>query len=460
MNALSGPVEPGETWRMEQFSRAYVAAVAAGAACGMTRPDPDDDSVDLSLKRKTIHGVRRSPQLDLQVKATSANCIEAQEAKFPLKLKNYEELRATNFLVHVAAYLRSKGWQEEPSGYERASLWRYEADSEKSEDLLLPTDTNLRDFVLRMSEVVRTLEQVEDRPRIEGLRALLYVNSDIISLRRPVTVDVAGAIPFSDGVKLVEEGLSLVTAAAYTAVTPKQVVPSRRPLEVQDYLQRVEMGQTEQGSFVLTIISDVSPLLTPGAPNLLELMDEPFPRKVTKTLTDALLATKKAIETVQTHGVEIFTTAVEHGVSANLCEAVVGLLEAAGSPGKISLDVTWAATLPMSLEVPQPIEFSYEEIPVLTEASRFLRASSPFEGLAITGVITDLHREQEAQDGTVTVFGVVNGGLRRILLPLTSADYQVAIEAHREKRGVYFVADIICEGRRYNAINISDFRLA
>jgi hypothetical protein len=360
----------------------------------------------------------------------------------------------------IVVYLRSKGWQEEPSGYERGSLWIYEAEGGKSADLLLPTDTNLRDFVLRMSEVVRTLAQVEDRPQIEVLRDLLYVNSDVIRVRRPVTVDVAGAILFSDGVKLVEKCLSLVTAAAYTAVTPKKVIPARRPLEVQDYLHRVKMGHTEQGSFVLTIISDVSPLLTPGAPNLLELMDEPFPRKVTKTLTDALMATKKATKTVQSNGLEVFTTAVAHGVSANFCEAVVGLLKAAGSPGTISIDVTWAATLPISMEAPKSIEFSYEEISVLIEAARFLRASSPLEGLAITGVITDLHREQNAQDGIVTVFGVVDGVLRRILLPLISADYQVAIEAHREKRGVYFVADIIHEGRQYTAINISDFRLA
>ena len=57
------------------------------------------DSVDLTLTRKTIHGVRRSPRLDLQIKATSANCIGAEEVKFPLEIKTYEGLRATNFLV-------------------------------------------------------------------------------------------------------------------------------------------------------------------------------------------------------------------------------------------------------------------------------------------------------------------------------------------------------------------------
>jgi hypothetical protein len=99
MNALSGRVEPSETWRMEQFSRAYIAAVAAGAACSMARPEVDDDSVDLILMRKTIHGLRRSPRLELQIKSTSVDCIEAEAVKFPLEIKNYNELRATHFVL-------------------------------------------------------------------------------------------------------------------------------------------------------------------------------------------------------------------------------------------------------------------------------------------------------------------------------------------------------------------------
>ena len=99
MNALSGPVDHGETWRMEQFSCAYVAAVAAGAACSITRPGVDNDSVDLTLMRKTMGGVRRSPRLDVQVKATATDCVGPEVVRFALDIKNYDELRGNNFVV-------------------------------------------------------------------------------------------------------------------------------------------------------------------------------------------------------------------------------------------------------------------------------------------------------------------------------------------------------------------------
>ena len=99
MTVLTGPAADGDTWRMEQFSRAYIQAVASAAACTVSRPEIDIDSIDLILKRKTIGTAVRSPQLDVQVKATAADCVAVNEVKFPLKIKNYNELRDPDFSV-------------------------------------------------------------------------------------------------------------------------------------------------------------------------------------------------------------------------------------------------------------------------------------------------------------------------------------------------------------------------
>jgi hypothetical protein len=96
---LNGPAADGDTWRLEQFSKAYVQAVAAGADCSVSSPGIDIDSVDLILKRKTFATARRSPQLDIQVKATAAQCIGAASVSFPVRIKNYDELRDSNYAV-------------------------------------------------------------------------------------------------------------------------------------------------------------------------------------------------------------------------------------------------------------------------------------------------------------------------------------------------------------------------
>lgn len=57
--------------KMEQFSRAYVAALAAQAGCNSARPEVDEDSVDIALSMKDIPGCKRSRgKLEMQLKCT------------------------------------------------------------------------------------------------------------------------------------------------------------------------------------------------------------------------------------------------------------------------------------------------------------------------------------------------------------------------------------------------------
>jgi hypothetical protein len=88
-----------ENQQKELFSHAYIRAVASVAGYGVHRPEPDDDSVDLVVSARGPLGSYRSPRLDIQVKCTAQDCLTAQEVRFPLKRKNYDDLRGEGFLV-------------------------------------------------------------------------------------------------------------------------------------------------------------------------------------------------------------------------------------------------------------------------------------------------------------------------------------------------------------------------
>jgi hypothetical protein len=72
----------------EQFSIAYVRAVAAVAGVSVAHTEVDDDSVDVMLTRSGGY----APRLDLQLKCTADHPDAASQVSFPLKLKNYEDL--------------------------------------------------------------------------------------------------------------------------------------------------------------------------------------------------------------------------------------------------------------------------------------------------------------------------------------------------------------------------------
>ncbi len=82
----------------EQFSAAYVRAIASVAGYAVSRPEVDVDSVDLTLSAHGLQGETRSPKLDIQLKCTARKGSGAI-LRFPLKRKNYDDLRGEGFLV-------------------------------------------------------------------------------------------------------------------------------------------------------------------------------------------------------------------------------------------------------------------------------------------------------------------------------------------------------------------------
>jgi hypothetical protein len=79
--------------RKEKFSHAYVSALCSAAGCSIGRWDADEDSVDVTLKKTHATGVIPSPMLDIQLKATARAAASASGVAFPLKTKNFDDLR-------------------------------------------------------------------------------------------------------------------------------------------------------------------------------------------------------------------------------------------------------------------------------------------------------------------------------------------------------------------------------
>jgi len=85
----------------EEFQYAYVCALAAHA--GLNRGDfrVDDDSIDITFQAKGVSGpgIIRNPMIQIQLKCSSQDLITDDIIKFPLKIKNYNDLRGEEVVV-------------------------------------------------------------------------------------------------------------------------------------------------------------------------------------------------------------------------------------------------------------------------------------------------------------------------------------------------------------------------
>jgi len=79
----------------EQFSDAFIHAIAAVSECSISKPSVDDDSVDWTLSKRML----RRPKVDLQLKCTTlTEELTGGVISYPLKKKNYDDLRLTDVL--------------------------------------------------------------------------------------------------------------------------------------------------------------------------------------------------------------------------------------------------------------------------------------------------------------------------------------------------------------------------
>ncbi|MYC32455.1 MAG: DUF4365 domain-containing protein [Chloroflexi bacterium] len=83
--------------QLEQRSLVVVRAVAADAGYQVVRPEPDVDSVDGVL----MASFGRRPRIEFQAKATARNMLRGDSLRFPLPIKNYNELRLASWTPRI-----------------------------------------------------------------------------------------------------------------------------------------------------------------------------------------------------------------------------------------------------------------------------------------------------------------------------------------------------------------------
>jgi hypothetical protein len=76
--------------RMEEFSRAYLAAICARAGLLADRVVPDTDGIDTSIRCRDV----TKPRLGVQLKSTRVDAFDGDHINHDLDVRTYDLLRA------------------------------------------------------------------------------------------------------------------------------------------------------------------------------------------------------------------------------------------------------------------------------------------------------------------------------------------------------------------------------
>jgi hypothetical protein len=378
------------------------------------------------------------------------------------------EAMAARSPSELAMYLRARGWTMRGRDG-NGGQWVKTVEGEEFE-ALQPQDSAIRDYAARVRDLLQVLAVTEERSELDVLSDITSVSMDVHSVRTFPPDNAPGMIGLDDGVQAFESVRNLVVAAAYAVSSdrPRAIQPARKSAEVLKFLREVRIGPTAEGSFILSVHTPVPPWLSSQQAALFDdeasaafEPAEPFERRVSLKLYDAVGAAHGAANDalVDANGLDAFTAAVPRGVSANLCEALVGLGGESGHPFELSLRL--APSRPSTARNLVPIRFRRDHLPVLASAAQELRERVAEEGAVVVGNVVRLHREGSGS-GEISIAGIVEGEdrLRRIWMDLADDDYSTAMRAHQEMLVVSVRGDLVRRGTRLYLTHPAAFQTA
>lgn len=348
----------------------------------------------------------------------------------------------------LAAYARGEGWSKTETYGTHADVYT----GVQKPEIILPRTDRLADYAAVVSRLIDVFSKVNERDELSTYRDLVGADHDVVRVRA-IGADDDGSVLLDAGVELVSQAREMLLAAACATKIPQSVYRAGANREASEYMKRVRLGQTEHGSFVVTLMAPVPPTLQLMLDDTwASFEDEPMERQVTRRLVEALEASRTAVELTHSgDGTSAFEQAVSNGVSANMCEAVAKLIEQSDG---LEVSVSWARTRPTP-EARRKIEFSEADAAVLKEAARAFRAKQPRPGVTLFGSVHKLRREQHEVEGLVTFKAEVDERMQSVNAVLDQNNYSAAIRAHDARNPVVVTGDLERVGQRWRLTNAS-----
>ncbi|MBX3249998.1 MAG: hypothetical protein KF901_22665 [Myxococcales bacterium] len=347
----------------------------------------------------------------------------------------------------LTEWLRADGWTLVDKG-SHAATFRKASTAEDDEFVVeVPLDSGLRDYGRRVREILDTLAVSSGRPLgwiVEEVRASTV---DIVRLRSTGPSVGAGRVPILLAARLFEHTRELYLAAACAARDPRPVYRSRKPAEALELLRRVKVTAPSEGSFVITLHAPVPPLLQPAL--LTEGEEIPFERRATLMLAHASQSAREAAEVAALGGdADLFVQGAAKGISANLCDALSGLVDG-DETTHLEMSFAWAPARAVPPETPREVLFNADLAPMFREAARVLRATGPSPDFELEGAVVQLDSADLDQGGAITVLGAVDGRPRRVKVQVERDDYRLALRAHEERVLFRCEGELVKRGTRF-----------
>lgn len=361
---------------------------------------------------------------------------------------NYLELTEKINPIVFAKYLSDTHWQQFPRKRKDIKVFQREINGVLHQ-VTIPMDDTLTDYHEAMLEAVRGVAVAEDKALEQVFLYLLNPNADILKIRVEKRDVETGHILLDDAISIYENVKRLLAAAAMDELRPAAMHLGRPDSSVSSFLSDCRFGQTEVGSYVVSVVCPIAKLDETEYRQLTmfesEEQSNSFTRKVTSRIMRSLSKVKGRIDEgdfdISDDGGDI--------ISTNFYEALLGM-ELAGEGTKVEFNSCWAPSIPQTEALPDRVAFNHNYFEPISAAVLRIKAKAGRKE-RIIGRIKKLESTPDVETrvaGKITVAYLDESEkARTAVCELKKDDYDRALEAHEKGQYVVIVGDMT-KGRK------------
>lgn len=321
-------------------------------------------------------------------------------------------------------YVKREPWGEYLDRFSRKA-------GAREQNVFVPTIRSIRDYERRVYDALKELAIFREIPVNRIMAEVANYGYEILRIKVNEGRDQPD-IPYDTAIDLLQGGFALVDSSAVlsTAGHHSSFIQGRRSELVRRYLDNVRVGQTEVGSFVLTLL-----LPTAVEAQSLELSEneaDSFGANVAGTLSQALKAAERSTRPSQ--------ASVDHliakGLTANFSRALSSMLKVAGD---LSIGVAHPATV-REASKSTIVRFSGSDVGHFARLEQRLKPEADVRRLEVVGTIEELREPSGKSSGTIGLRCSVDGEERSVRIKFTRDQRPVVIEALERKSEVLLAA--------------------
>lgn len=364
----------------------------------------------------------------------------------------------------VVKYLLDTGWLQYKTKKTYIKIFQRNTRNGDFYQVTIPIDKTLSDYKEAMFEAIEQISLFEGQSTEQLMLYLLNPNTDILKIRLQKKNIETGSILFDDAINLFENAKKLIAATAQDVIHPKQIHQGRQEEAVSQFISNCKFGQTEIGSYVISVVCPFAELDDSAKYKQLSFFsdEEQCANSLTRKVTNRIMSNISTIKDNIDNG-DMNKLISEEGdiISANFYEALTGM-NIAEQDTSIEFIAKWSPVVKTNCYINDKIVLTHDYYQPITSVIEKLKENINTH----TKVVGRVKRLESIPDASKRTSGKVtivyldeNGYKQTVSIQLNRDDYIKAIEAHESGSHVEVIGEIENSGKRVNSMSVESFSI-